>query len=191
MKRIIAITALLILSGCVNYESKFGRNDLVWIKESILINAPIQDVWFAIGTNFENIHQFTPSVESSSYLNHTDEMTGSIRRSNMSDNDYFDVMITRWEPTSHTVEWEMVKNSMGLIKGVGIFTITEEGKSVRLTQDGGFRTSNSMMDTMAAPMYSNMFKEILAGVKHYIEDGNKITLKNKDELVKKYNTFYN
>jgi uncharacterized protein YndB with AHSA1/START domain len=176
---------LLRLSQNPTLEKKMNK-----VKAEVNINAPIEKVWDIIGTKFDQNHWFILSADKAFYLDEpkNGNMIGAKRRVVNAKGKVMDVEVTEFSTDKLHISWEIYNTNAAPIKaGYASYSLRENGQGgTILQQNAGFKMKIFFMDWVAKFKFTEMFKTDLSAIKHYVETGEKITVDNKEQIVKKY-----
>jgi hypothetical protein len=188
IKSIFILIGFALFTSCAHYEARSGSSKLAWVDSTVLIKQPVDKVWQIVGENFDQSHIHMAGVDNSYYLTKTENLLGSVRRSEHVGGDHLDVKIMNWNPEEKYIRWQIVETNVPMLsQGVGEYRLTAiDHNTTRLDQAGGFRMKFSALDGMGKIAIRKMFRTILAGIKHQSETGNAIDNYTKKEILKEY-----
>lgn len=154
------------------------------VQMTIVLEAPISQVWQLIGEGFEDTKWFNVAASTTYFLRGETAKVGSQRRTVGTDGTFIDVEIFRYSKANHTVSWEIIDTDLAPISfGFSEYRLERmSAQKTRLIQISGFKMGNGLMDTAMRFRFPTILKTELSGIKHYVETGEKIEPKTARKL---------
>jgi carbon monoxide dehydrogenase subunit G len=149
------------------------------INSEIEINAPREKVW-AVLADLGAIQNFNPGVKKSYYTSEAREGVGAGRVCELRPLGAIEENVSDWqEGKSFTLNVRPLKKAPPFKKATARFQLDSVGQKTRVAVDINytlrFGPLGRLLDAlMVRPQFSKAAPEILLGLKHYVETGEKV-----------------